>query len=63
MTDREKELLVKLKCYFTADFMGIADEHSGGCKTCGYGGTSTASLEAIHEAIDDFIKAEERTKP
>ena len=63
MTDREKELLIKLKCYFTADFMCIADEHSGGCETCGYGGTSVASLEAIHQAIDNFIKQEEGSIP
>ena len=56
MTKKEKELLVKLKCYFTATFMGIADCIEGGCETCGYGGTKAASLEAIHEAIDEFVK-------
>ena len=57
MTKQEKELLGKLKAYFTANFMGIADCEEDGCETCGCGSISAASLEAINETIDTFIKA------
>jgi hypothetical protein len=62
MNEQEEKLLLKLKCFFTATFMGIADHNDGGCETCGFGGTKCASLEAIHEAIDDFIKEENKNE-
>jgi len=57
MTKDEKKKLELLKAYFTTVFMnGGYTTTSGGCETCGYGGTECMDLETIYETIDTFIK-------
>lgn len=68
MREEQVEIVLKLKAYFSANFLGLADrkDHdlvSYGCDTCGDStetieGSEGMSMEAISDVIDKFIETE-----